>query len=475
MDDLAVKIARKAAEQGGRAYYVGGCVRDRLRGAQEGIPDVDIEVHGLAPETLFELLKTLGEPISIGSSFGIYSLKGHDIDIALPRKEKATGMGHRDFEVFVDPFIGPLEAARRRDFTVNALMEDVLTGEILDFFGGQEDLKNGILRHVDDEHFAEDPLRVLRAAQFAARFGFYVAPETIALCKTIDLSTLSSERVEAEYKKAMLKAGKPSVFFEVLREMDQLETWFSEVRSLIGVEQDPLFHPEGDVWVHSMEVLDRAALYREKVSDPYSFMLLALTHDFGKIVTTEVVNGRIHAYGHETMGEPVIRAFLDRIVHDKSVKAYVLNMVPLHMRPNVAAYSKPPLKSTNKLFDEAQEPEDLVYFAMCDKPVLSGTEEFSGDSAFLFERLAAYRELMEKPFVQGRDLIAAGLEPGEDFTEILEHAHKLRLAGIEKESALKQTLAFARTLRKKTASAAAAHKAAEAAKKEQEGGERHEK
>lgn len=463
MDDLALKIAYKVAEQGGRAYYVGGCVRDRLRGESDKIPDVDIEVHGLEPEALFELLAEFGEPLSFGSSFGIYSIKGHDIDIAMPRKERATGMGHRDFEVFVDPFIGPGEAARRRDFTVNALMEDVITGEILDFFGGREDLKNGILRHVDSDHFAEDPLRVLRAAQFAARFGFSVAPETVDLCKSIDLSALSSERVEAEFKKAMLKAVKPSVFFEVLREMDQLETLFPEVRSLIGVEQDPLFHPEGDVWVHSMEVLDRAAMYRDKTSDPYSFMLLALTHDFGKIVCTELVNGRIHAYGHETMGEPVITAFLDRIVHDRSVKAYVLNMVPLHMRPNVAAYSKPPLKSTNKLFDEAQAPEDLVYFAMCDKPVLSGTEEFSGDSEFLFGRLAAYKELMAKPFVQGRDLIEAGLEPGEDFREILEHAHKLRLAGIEKESALKQTLAFARTLRKKNASAAM-HKAAEESK-----------
>jgi tRNA nucleotidyltransferase (CCA-adding enzyme) len=343
-------------------------------------------------------------------------------------------------------------------------MEDVITGEVLDFFGGREDLKNGILRHVDNDHFAEDPLRVLRAAQFAARFGFSVAPETVDLCKSIDLSTLSSERVEAEFKKAMLKAGKPSVFFEVLRQMEQLGVWFPEVQSMIGVEQDPLFHPEGDVWVHSMEVLDRAAMYRNKTSDPYSFMLLALTHDFGKIVCTELINGRIHAYGHETMGEPVIAAFLDRIVHDKSVKAYVLNMVPLHMRPNVAAYSKPPLKSTNKLFDEAQAPEDLVWFAMCDKPVLSGTVKFSGDSEFLFERLAAYKDLMAKPFVQGRDLIEAGLEPGEDFREILEHAHKLRLAGIEKDSALKQTLAFARTLRKKNASAAM-HKAAEDTKK----------
>ena len=443
---IAERIAEYVREAGGRTFYVGGFVRDRLLGIEN--KDVDIEVHGTEPDVLLKILKRLGEPLTYGKSFGVFALKGEDIDIAMPRRERATGIGHRDFDVEVDPFIGTREAARRRDFTVNSMMEDVLTGEIVDHFGGRRDLDEGVIRHIDPATFIEDPLRVLRGAQFAARFNFVIAPDTIELCRGIDLSTLSRERVEEELKKALLKADKPSVVFESLRAMDQLEVWFPELKQTIGLEQDPVFHPEGDVWTHTMDVIDRAAAFKGCVSDPYSFMLLALTHDLGKIVTTEEKNGRIHAYEHEKKGMPLVEAFVGRLTNEKEIKDYVFNMVPLHMRPNVLAYSKPVLKSTNKLFDAAVAPADLIWFAEADKPVFSGTDAFSGDREFLLERLKAYEETMEKPYVMGRDLIEAGLEPAEDFSEILAYAHKLRLAGIEKESALKQALTYARKMRK---------------------------
>ncbi|MBR3183323.1 MAG: HD domain-containing protein [Firmicutes bacterium] len=447
MSEIVKKITEYVNEAGGRVFFVGGCVRDRLLGIEN--KDVDIEVHGISPEDLYSILEKVGEPLVYGRSFGVFALKGEDIDIAMPRRERAVGKGHRDFVVDVDPFIGTREAARRRDFTINALMENAMTGEIVDHFGGQEDLKAGIIRHIDPATFVEDPLRVLRGAQFAARFGFGIAPDTVELCRGIDLSTLSKERVEEELRKALLKADKPSIFFEAMREMDQLDHWFPELKELIGLEQDPVFHPEGDVWTHTMEVIDRAAGYRDKVSEPFSFMLLALTHDLGKIVTTEEKNGRIHAYEHETKGLPLVESFLRRILNENDVIDYVLNMVPLHMKPNVAAHSKPALKSTNRMFDQAEAPEDLIWFAASDRPVFAGEEAFSGDTEFLLERLAAYDEIMAKPHVMGRDLIAAGLEPGEDFSEILEYAHKLRLAGIEKDLAMKQVLAYARDLRKR--------------------------
>ena len=447
MSEIVKKITEYVNEAGGKVFYVGGCVRDRLLGIEN--KDVDIEVHGISPEDLYSILEKVGEPLVYGRSFGVFALKGEDIDIAMPRRERAIGKGHRDFVVDVDPFIGTREAARRRDFTINALMEDAMTGEIVDHFGGQEDLKAGIIRHIDPATFVEDPLRVLRGAQFAARFGFGIAPDTVELCRGIDLSTLSKERVEEELRKALLKADKPSIFFEAMREMDQLDHWFPELKELIGLEQDPVFHPEGDVWTHTMEVIDRAAGYRDKVSEPFSFMLLALTHDLGKIVTTEEKNGRIHAYEHETKGLPLVESFLRRILNENDVIDYVLNMVPLHMKPNVAAHSKPALKSTNRMFDQAEAPEDLIWFAAADRPVFAGEEAFSGDTEFLLERLAAYDEIMARPHVMGRDLIAAGLEPGEDFSEILEYAHKLRLAGIEKDLAMKQVLAYARDLRKR--------------------------
>ena len=439
---IAISIAERVADAGGRAYCVGGFVRDKIMGRPN--EDVDIEVHGISPEALKEILAGLGTPLSFGQSFGIYTLAGSGVDVAMPRRERKTGEKHTDFEVEIDPYIGTKEAARRRDFTINALMEDILTGEIIDHFGGQEDIRSGVIRHVDDKSFAEDPLRVLRAAMFAARFGFEVAPETVELCRGIDLSGLSKERVESELKKALLGSERPSVFFETLRQMDQLDTWFPELKALIGVEQDPVYHPEGDVWVHTMEVVDRAAKYRDKVSDPYSFMMLALTHDMGKAVTTEFVNGRIHAYDHEKRGLPIAEAFIKRLTGEKAVMEYVKNMLPLHMKPNMHAYSHPAVKRTNRLFDEAADPEGLIWFSMADRPLMAGDEPFTGDSGFLFERLQKYREMMARPYVTGKDLIDAGLTPDESFSDILAYAHKLRLAGIDRESALKQTLAYAR-------------------------------
>ena len=193
MNNIAEKIAYMVCERGGRTFYVGGFVRDKILGIEN--KDMDIEVHGIEPEVLREILSEVGEPMSYGSSFGVYSLKGYDIDIAMPRKEHATGKGHRDFEVFVDPFIGTAEAARRRDFTMNAVMEDVLTGELVDPFGGKQDLEKGIIRHIDSDTFVEDPLRVLRGAQFASRFGFNIADDTSDLFRSMDLSALSMERV----------------------------------------------------------------------------------------------------------------------------------------------------------------------------------------------------------------------------------------------------------------------------------------
>ncbi|MCI7618313.1 MAG: tRNA nucleotidyltransferase [Firmicutes bacterium] len=442
MSTIAEKIAYMVGEKGGRAFYVGGFVRDKILGIDN--KDVDMEVHGIKPEELLDILTEVGEPLSYGRSFGIYSLRGHDIDVAMPRRERAIGKGHRDFEVLVDPFIGTEAAARRRDFTINAIMEDVLTGELVDHFGGMQDLKKGIIRHIDTETFVEDPLRVFRAAQFASRFGFSVADETMELCRGMDLSSLSRERVEDELKKALLKGKNPSIFFEVLRRAGGLDAWFPELKALIGLEQDPKFHPEGDVWTHTMEVLDRAAAYRSVAEKPYAFMLLALTHDFGKALTTEKINGRIHSYDHEIKGLTLIEEFLRRITNEKDVISYVLNMVPLHMKPNVAAASKSAVKVTNRMFDRAEAPVDLIYFAMSDKPVMSGDNPFTGDPDFLFERYKIYKETLAKPYVTGRDLVEAGLEPGEYFAEVLAYAHKLRLAGIEKEDALKQTLAYAR-------------------------------
>ena len=421
--------------------------RDALLGREN--KDVDIEVHGITPRALKDILDSLGHSITIGESFGIFNLNGYSLDIAMPRKEALRGSGHREFDDFVDPFIGTQAAARRRDFTCNALMQDVLTGEIVDHFGGQEDLKNGILRHVDDVTFAEDPLRVLRAAQFAARFGFRIAPQTIELCRRIDLARLPCERIEGEIKKALLKAERPSVFFEALRDMDALDEWFPELKALIGVLQNPVYHAEGDVWTHTMMVLDEAAMLRHRVEHPYWFMLSALTHDFGKAVCTEEKNGVLHAYQHEVLGVPIANKFLKRLTAESKLIRYVLNLTELHMKPNTMAKNHSKEKATTRMFDDAIDPEGLLCIALADDRGRITAEIGTDTEAFLIKRLALYRELMAKPYVMGRDLIEAGLSPDKHFSELLQFAHKLRLAGVDKENALKQTLGFARTLQKK--------------------------
>ena len=440
---MARRIAEKVAVAGGRTYYVGGMVRDRLCGRES--KDVDIEIHGITPEMLRSILSSLGNVTSMGASFGILGLQHYDIDIAMPRKEHATGRGHKDFEVFVDPFLGPEKAALRRDFTMNALMEDVLTGEVLDFFGGQEDLRKGILRHVNDVTFAEDPLRVLRAAQFAARFGCRVADETVELAKTMDLTALPRERIFGELEKAFHKAEKPSVFFEQLDRMQHLHYWFPELEAQKGVPQDPVNHPEGDVWTHTMMVLDAAASCREQASQPLAFMMSALVHDFGKAVTTEMgEDGRIHAYLHEIKGQPLAERFVTRLSTETHLLRYVLNMTRLHMRPNMYYIQKAGRKAWMHLFDESVCPEDLVLLAKADWMGRKDVDACDEAQAYQKNMLGTFREIMQRPFVQGRDLVEAGLTPGPGFKEALEYAHKLRLAGVDKDDALAQTLALMR-------------------------------
>lgn len=440
--EMARRIAEAVDSAGGVAYFVGGYVRDLLMG--EAGKDIDVEIHGLTPDELKGILDSLGQRLDIGESFGIFGLRGYSIDIAMPRRESCRGRGHRDFDIFVDPHIGTLGAARRRDFTINAMMQNILTGEIIDHYGGREDLEKKLIRHVDGHSFAEDPLRVLRGAQFAARFEFEIADETVELCSQMDISTLPRERILGELEKALLKATRPSIFFEMLRRMDQLDVWFPELKSLIGIEQNPKYHTEGDVWVHTMMVLDQAAKLREFAKSRLGFMLSALCHDYGKAICTEIIKGEIHCYGHEVAGLPLVKAFMNRITSEGGLTKYVLNMAEHHMKPNALAAQGASVKSTNRMFDCSVDPEGLLCLAIADGLGKTSPREYVSYNDFFRERLATYREYMARPFVMGQDLIDAGLKPDKRFSEYLEYAHKLRLAGVEKESALKQTLSLAR-------------------------------
>ena len=188
---LAIEVARKVRDRGGRALAVGGFVRDRL--LDEVSKDLDLEVFGIPEAELLPLLASIGRVDAVGQAFAVYKLGA--IDVALPRRESKTGRGHTAFAVTGDPFMSAAEAARRRDFTINAISWDPLSDEYVDPVGGRADLEQRVLRVVDPERFADDSLRVLRALQLAARFELEATAETIALCRSLPLDDLPPERV----------------------------------------------------------------------------------------------------------------------------------------------------------------------------------------------------------------------------------------------------------------------------------------
>lgn len=443
--DIAKEIAKLVKDRGGESYFVGGYVRDKL--LHKDNKDIDIEIHYLMPEILKDILSSVGDITEYGKSFGVFRIKGYDLDISLPRRETSKGDKHTDFDVETDPFIGQKEASKRRDFTINALMENAFTGDVVDYWGGLKDLERKLVKHVNNESFAEDPLRVLRACQFSARFGFTVDDSTRELCKKINLESLSKERIFEELKKALLKADKPSIFFEELRKMEQLDMWFPEVKALIGVPQHEEKHQEGDVWTHTMMVLDEASKVKYETDKPLELMLSALCHDFGKTVCSEKgSDGYTHSYKHEEVGLPLVETFIERLTNETSLKHFVLNMVEMHQQPNQCYNASSKTKATNKMFDKSISPKDLLLLSYCDN---QGKIPQKDNRAFLEERLKIYNETMAKPYVSGKDLIQAGLKPSKSFSVLLEHSHKLRLAGVDKENALKQTLALTKKQKSK--------------------------
>lgn len=445
--EMARLIAEYVHNAGGSTYYVGGYVRDTVLGRDS--KDIDLEIHGITPEELYTILKKLGEPIIMGNSFGIMGLRHYDLDISMPRKDVPNSRGGLDFRDFVDPYIGLKNAARRRDLTMNALMQDVLTGKIIDHFGGVSDLEKGIIRHVDDVTFTEDPLRVLRTAQFAARFQFLVAEETIRLAQAQRLEKIPRERIWGELEKALMKSDKPSIFFFILREMDQMDVWFPEIKMLIGIEQEKQFHPEGDVWNHTMLALDMAAQLRNQAAHPLEFMLSALCHDMGKITATQYSNGRIRAIGHDVKGVPLAEVFLNRLTNEVKLQQYVLNMVELHMRPNQMAEQRSEIKSMCKLFDQAICPEDLLLLAKADHCSRPDASPYEKTEQYLYDSLYIYHQRMAVPYVMGADLIRAGFQPGRAFKDALDYAHKLQLSGVQKEEVLRHTIAFLKKKRER--------------------------
>ncbi|MDF2866420.1 MAG: cca [Clostridia bacterium] len=434
---IAKEIAQKIKNKNGRMFYVGGYVRDLLMDKEN--KDIDVEVFGLSLDELTEIISEYGIVDQIGISFGILKVHGLDIDFGVPRKENNIGVRHRDFEINFDSNMSILEACRRRDFTINALMQDVLTDEIIDNFNGIQDIKNKIIRHIDETTFVQDELRVLRACSFAARLDFNISNDTLILCKKLDCTNLTKERIYTEVEKALLKADKPSIFFEYVREIGLLKKIFSPMDKLIGVQQNPKYHPEGDVWTHTMMVIDECAKLREKSSYPIALMLAAVCHDLGKITTTRLLHGKIISYNHENELH-LTKKFLKNITNNNDLTYSVMLLVKNHMRPNILAKNNSSDKAIRKLIIDTSSKivniQDALLLSKADRLGRNNDDlETYNIDDWWKEKLLTVNENKTKivPLITGKDLIELGYAQGEELGKALKYAFDLQITGLYKE------------------------------------------
>ena len=454
LPEKIIALAKAIKAAGGRALLVGGCVRDELMGVEP--KDWDVEVYGIEPEKLKELLETFGAVHTVGEAFTVYKL-GPDLDVSIPRRERKTGRGHKGFVVEGDPSMSFEEACKRRDFTVNAILKDPLTNEIIDPYDGQKDIEQKILRMVSPETFPEDSLRVLRAAQFAARLEFDIESKTVEVCKQIDLTDLPAERIWGEMEKLLLRAQKPSIGLKWFYELGVVEQLFPELKALAGVPQEPMWHPEGDVDVHTMLTVDEA---RKRIDDlPYAkqiaVMLGALCHDFGKPATTVFLDERWRSHAHDMAGvEPTI-SFLDKLniytLDGYDARYQIIQLVKYHLKPG-EFYNQRDIIGDGAFRRLARKVEpDLLYrVAQADNLGRNGDwlrkeEWFTSEGHDWF--LAKIRELeveveAPKPILMGRHLLEMGLTPSPKFKEIIDAVYELQLDG--KVTDLEQAIAEAR-------------------------------
>ena len=439
-------ISKRLHEHKAKAIVVGGSVRDHF--LKLPIKDYDIEVYGLENiELLEKILSELGSVNLVGKSFGVLKFV-HDkeeYDFSFPRLESKVGTGHRGFNVETDGNMTFKQAALRRDFTINAMGYDVEAKAFLDPFNAQVDIDKQILRHIDDSSFVEDPLRVYRAVQFSARFEYALAEETKSLCKDMIekrmLEELPKERVYTEFKKLLLKAKKPSLGFELMRELGVLQ-YFPELQAIIDVPQDPKWHPEGDVWTHTMMTVDamqteilHSSLFTLHSKDKLRLLFAILCHDLGKATTTAMdeEKGRLRAIGHEEAGIELTRSFLYRLTSEHDFIESILPLVQHHQKPS-QFYTNGAKNNAIRRLATKVNIEELVIVAKADFLGRTSPEALSGvyeAGEWLLEKakdLKVQNKALDN-LLQGRDLIALGLEPSPEFTKILDEVYELQIDG----------------------------------------------
>ena len=440
-------VVRDIDESGGKAFLVGGSVRDMMLGKKH-TKDLDIEVYGMQPDQIQEIVEKYGKVMDVGKSFGV--LKYYDgkleIDFSLPRKDSKVGEGHRGFAVGTDPYMDIKEAARRRDFTINAMMYDPITEVLIDPFHGLADLEKRVLKVVDKHTFAEDPLRVMRGIQFIARFDLAVDMKSFLLMQKAvpSLAELPKERIQEEWKKLLLKAMKPSLGLKTMLDLGIIERYYPELFKLSETEQDPVWHPEGNVWVHTLQCINAGAqiIHREhlRVREAFVIMLSILCHDLGKPQTTIQSEDRISTPEHESAGEVPTRAFLNQIGADNETKEKVIPLVKNHLAP--FSFYKAEFRKGEKITNGAiRRLARRLYPATIYELTLVAEADYMGkgtrfdkqdenfkSGAWLMERSQALNVHRDKPenIIEGKDLIALGFAPDPVFGRIIQTANQLR-------------------------------------------------
>ena len=431
---LVLAIAAAVRDAGGRALIVGGWVRDRLLGVEA--PDIDLEVFGLPVERLRSLLERFGRVDAVGASFQVFKLG--DIDVSLPRRESKSGRGHKAFEVTGDPAMSYEDAARRRDFTINAISFDPLTEEYLDPFNGRADLERRVLRVVDQTRFADDSLRVLRALQFSARFDLTMEESSKTICRGIALDDLPAERIWGEFEK-LLFAPRPSIGLALGLELGVVERLFPELFALVGCPQEPEWHPEGDVWVHTLQVVDQA---RKDIGDlprgkQLALMVGAVAHDLGKPATTAYIDGRIRSIDHEEQGVAPATTFLDRLnlnsIDGYDVRAQVLAITAQHLKPGM--WFKAQTKVGDGAFRRLAQKADLELLGRITRADCNGRFPGVFDCDGMVDwflgraRALGVEHRAPQPILLGRHLVDLGVKPGPRMGDILKAVYEQQLDG----------------------------------------------
>ena len=447
--EVISRIAEAVRAAGGRALIVGGFVRDELLGLQP--KDADLEVFGVPPDRLRGILEKIGRVETVGEAFAVFKviigasrdtdtparIQQNAVDVSLPRRESKAGRGHKGFLVEGDPHLSFEDAARRRDFTINAISRDPLTNEIVDPFDGRGDLRDRRLRVVDPERFGDDSLRVLRALQFTARFDLTVPEETRDICRSIPLDDLPPERVWTEIEKLLLQARRPSLGLALALDLGVVDRLWPELKALVGCPQEFEWHPEGDVWVHTLMVTDEA---RARIDDldrgpAVAMMLGALCHDLGKPATTAVIDGRIRSPGHEEGGVAPASRLLDRLnvhtIDGYDVRHTVLGIVAHHLKPS--AFKKAPTPVSDGAFRRLAQKVDLellARFAKADCHGRSGTFDCSAMDWFIDRaRALGVEHAAPPPVVMGRHLLDLGVPAGPEMGDLLKRVYERQLDG----------------------------------------------